>query len=733
MTTVTWFRKFRLGNIEFCMILAASLGVLFFSFAENKDCLLFGLDGVAFRLMFHAQTVYRALFTDTGVDPFQANFDAWYPNFPEYLLPSGLALLFTGAIPGRAATYFGHGMFLLAAAYALARTIGFERPVALLGAFLLPLLALPGLVHSNATLYGLFTVDPQISQIASLSIVIVTAFWALGRQNDLRMLILVLVPALCLMVAILGLADAVVLLVPAVAFYGGASLLDARDWRNDLPRLIAGALMIAVPAALGTIEYLYGLGEYTAYNFFSAEFHQTRGQLVFASSLFGYHSLGRLAVPLGIVGALWIALTETGRPRLFALTHLVATGVFVGISVILVEFAHSYQGPSPVYFETCFWPYHLLFAAVAILTAVRTLLLLPYAAITGTAPRSLLFGRARRMDAFPHVDAIVLASVLLLVAGVNAVQARRPDEYCPTAGYSPIKPTAFTEIMKNSIALAPGKSFNGMAATIYGLNGKPSISWFDLHSFDTSVWKSIGNDLRSVGLWQYGIPTLFQYFTFITPPYYLLLTDFLARPQDQQIRSILVLTQVNETMMRLWGVRFVITDADRSVGIVRAELPVGTDETLRLVELNGVNVGDYSPTEVRRVSDFHEGLAIMHDAGFDGRGIVVTDAALNAPFVSAAEAKLTYEKDGFRLQATSPGRSLLVLPIQYSHCWTVSGSGDPGLFRADLMQLGVTFSGNLDARLTFRFGPLFAGMCRVEDLNDVRRLKVDQGRQASWR
>ena len=53
----------------------------------------------------------------------------------------------------------------------------------------------------------------------------------------------------------------------------------------------------------------------------------------------------------------------------------------------------------------------------------------------------------------------------------------------------------------------------------------------------------------------------------------------------------------------------------------------------------------------------------MHDPAFDGRRILLTDAPLNGPFVSATNVKLIYEKDGFSPPATSSGRSLLVLPI----------------------------------------------------------------------
>jgi hypothetical protein len=51
----------------------------------------------------------------------------------------------------------------------------------------------------------------------------------------------------------------------------------------------------------------------------------------------------------------------------------------------------------------------------------------------------------------------------------------------------------------------------------------------------------------------------------------------------------------------------------------------------------------------------------------------------------------------------------------------VSGKGHPVLFQANLMQLGVSFTGKLDANLEFRFGPVLASRCRVERLDKPKR------------
>lgn len=271
--------------------------------------------------------------------------------------------------------------------------------------------------------------------------------------------------------------------------------------------------------------------------------------------------------------------------------------------------------------------------------------------------------------------------------------------------------------------------FRGLVATFGGVHEKASVDWFDLHRNDAQLWRETGNDLRLVGLWWYNIPTLMQYSPLITPPYYLLLTDFLSRPTDRQVRSVLVLTEPNERMLALWGVRFVISDFALGFGEPKERISVPGQEDVRLVELGGPNVGNYSPTEVRSVASFREGLRLMHEASFDGRHTLVTDNSLDGPFVRAEDAKLIYRKSGFSVSASSAGRSILVLPVQYSRCWSVSGEGGPILFRANLMQLGISFAGKLDAKLVFQFGPFLASACRIEDIKDMERLGIREARE----
>jgi hypothetical protein len=45
------------------------------------------------------------------------------------------------------------------------------------------------------------------------------------------------------------------------------------------------------------------------------------------------------------------------------------------------------------------------------------------------------------------------------------------------------------------------------------------------------------------------------------------------------------------------------------------------------------------------------------------------------------------------------------------------------------MQLGVSFKGELDASLIFRYGPILAAHCRLEDLRDMERFDLHDARR----
>jgi hypothetical protein len=700
------------------LIAGFSILAFFYIYRLNESCLMLGLDGASWSTYMEYQQDARQPFVQVGVDPVEGSFDAYYPVLYEYLPPEALTRLVSSATASKPFRYFIYYLLMLAAFYALVRAIDISRPIALLAGNLFGALGFPGLLTLNSQTYGPFAITPYIAQSIALSMFIVAAFWRLNPQRlrHHEAFVLMAVPAACFLMDIVSTGAQVIFIVPATVVYGAASLLDAKGWRDDVLRIAAAVLAIVTLLALGVFEYLYGLVGYSAYSFFSDEFHRSTFDSSFAST-FWFSALGRLTILLGLMGAVWSVWFDGGRARVFAATHIVVTALFIPAAYIIVHFAKDYKGTMPSRFEMFMWPYTLVFSSVAIVQAVKSALKI-----------SLSFMPERWRFLPNYGTAIALVVPLGVIVAYNAAQAvAHPGRQCPRS-FTPVQATPITDALRNGIALRPGTAFNGLVATIDGVKDKPSVSWLDLHFHDYQVWQRTGNDHRIVGLWHFGIPTLFQYFAFTTPPYYLLLTEFLSRPEDQQYRSGLVLTRLDEKMLRLWGVRYVITDGGSSIGRPVVEVPLGDLGSLQLSELADVNLGNFSPTEVRHVADFRSGISALHEPGFDPKRTVVTEADVHSSLTAATHARLTYTTYGFQLAADSPGRSLLVLPVQYSHCWSVEGAGDVDLFRADMMQLGVIFSGKVDLKLMFKYGPLRGGACRVADLHDMKTLRVVDGR-----
>jgi hypothetical protein len=524
--------------------------------------------------------------------------------------------------------------------------------------------------------------NPYWFESTALGCLIVAAFWAMdGKDSRWRTGLLIAAPTLCFSIATLALPPHVLFTVPIAGAYAAGSILMVRRWNDLLPRVAVGLLMIVVAATLGLLTYYYGIIGYSAFRFFPEEIHHVMvfGSWIPLSTFFwtalGTTNIGAWIISLGIAGALWSAVVGTGRIQVLAITHLIATAIYAAIAYWLVFVTTTYRGSYPVYFETGIWPFALIFSVIALGAALRLLLIAINAALLMLPRRlpgrhanivsSLLTaGRAaswlRERSVAPVFLGVVAAIAFYNLAAIPAVSQ------CLGSGVWPLQPTAITEKLRQEIALRPGSPFHGIVATIDGVKaGKPG-DWLDFHSHDYNLSQETGNDHRTIGLWHFDIPTLFQYHTFTTPPYYLMLTDFLSDPADHQLRSVLVMTRIDPAFMALWGVRFVIIDDDAQPGNEAARISTKNLGTLRLIELPHPNLGNYSPVEIARAADFATALRIMHEADFDARRTVVTEELFEQTLVPAHDVELIYTKEGFHLKAESAGQSLLVLPVQYS-------------------------------------------------------------------
>jgi hypothetical protein len=329
----------------------------------------------------------------------------------------------------------------------------------------------------------------------------------------------------------------------------------------------------------------------------------------------------------------------------------------------------------------------------------------------------------------PLIAAIAIPASLALAHNPGAAQKR-----CNRPFFSPLERNAIIDYLAPRIALDIGRTFRGSVVTNTGEHRDGDrMVWVDHLTTDHNLWFHSGNDLRTIGLWQYRLPTLEQVNVAMSPAFFLTVAELLSNTGDRQGRNFIGITRIDEKFLSLWGVRYVIADRALPLGTQRLEMAVELStpplygSPIRLYELADPNLGQYSPTEIVVAHDAAQTLAVLKRADFDGRRTAVTDAEIRGSFVGAHEASITLIKGGFSLRARSRGESILVLPVQYSHCW-VADSPQIALFRANLMQLGLRFSGEVAVDISYQFGPFWHSSCRRADARDAERLKMSAAR-----
>jgi hypothetical protein len=149
---------------------------------------------------------------------------------------------------------------------------------------------------------------------------------------------------------------------------------------------------------------------------------------------------------------------------------------------------------------------------------------------------------------------------------------------------------------------------------------------------------------------------------------------------------------------------------------------------LYLYQIDGANVGQFSPTKLVSASTAREILALLSSSDVSLSDTIITAERLPTKELhTARSASLTIDRGKYRVRAESQGESVLLLPIEFSRCFNVVSRlpGEPPvLFRADLFLTGIMFERMLDAELAFRSGPFGASKCRLQDLGDVQQLHI---------
>jgi len=152
---------------------------------------------------------------------------------------------------------------------------------------------------------------------------------------------------------------------------------------------------------------------------------------------------------------------------------------------------------------------------------------------------------------------------------------------------------------------------------------------------------------------------------------------------------------------------------------------------LYLYENENVNVGQFSPVEIRRAEDAASILAALSDPLFDFRTSVIGDVPASGSLSKANWESLKMVRDGYKIRASSDAQAVLLMPFEFSHCLYVNSSAattPPFLFRANFLLTGIFFDRELDAEIKFRTDPIMRSRCRLQDLDDGNTMKLRKAR-----
>jgi hypothetical protein len=477
----------------------------------------------------------------------------------------------------------------------------------------------------------------------------------------------------------------------------------------------------------GTVPYIVGLFSYSAASLFSSEWLSDRGSWSFASTMF--YGSGRVLIPLAAMG--FLAMLRNGkrtiRARILGASGIAATFLTLLTGAMNMYHPSFFRLPSPIYFEFYLWPLYavsIAYLTLRILEEIRTTVAVTHHYVF-RYPLSHISTPARLQWAFTQgTPAIILGLATLLVGFIS-----EKDGSLPKAPRNTLPPP-LKEIMSRLVSIypkIPPSNYSGRLATFTGQTLNSPISWMDLHTFDNKLIEQLENDFRMSGLWVKSIPTLMEYSPIQSPRSYFFLTRFFALSKDRQTRSVLTLRNIDARYLEMIGISTIVTDKPTNDPRLRLEAVEQTRNSFKLYlyRLTGANISGWGPTRVITKRSAKDAVEIMKRREYQPRKTVIVESHFSRVLLSPiASSEIQIRKGSYLIKAKSNGRSMLVLPIEYSSCFRFRPLSESSelisAVPANIALMGIEFERSLDIEMTYRNSLFSNSYCRIIDYQRFR-------------
>jgi hypothetical protein len=671
----------------------------------NRRNLLGYIDGQYLLTLIDNQRQFGVHLPQFSTNPLQGLGDVWYFTNPNWIPEFLLARMFDAPTARAVALQTVAFLDIFLAVSLLSYWLNGSIRRAVMSGWLAGLIMFPFAYPS--LIYNVLPDAPQIASLVVVPIAIVPLLFSIGRRSSLCDAAATCTIVVLMWIQFVALSLFVVLTLPFLLFLGVALLIHSVGDRSLLrKRAIWCTVIMVALAASGLPLIVLGFVTDTAFQFFPADLTRDLHPLSDGSILLRTNEpVGMLVAAGGLVGAVYCAVFGMDRTRFLgqAICGLVTSILAASVVYSVIGF----RGAKPIYYEYVLWPIYPIFL-IAALDGLWACLRMHL----GSPVERL--GPVMREAAWAWMPLVAL----IVLHGYNFLSGfddGRPNIYPP-------KPSAISEFLRSSVGLLPGRDFNGRVVTITGVDG---TTWDDAFRYDLNLIKAVGNDHRTIGMWFYNIPTLIEFSHAIRPLLFAVTKAHLAREHDGQQLNILNFREANIGILRLLGVRYLVTDrpipAEGTKRIIVMPVP-GASSSLALDELPSPNVG-VSPTKIA-AEDGKEALRMLSDINFNFETTAIVSREIRIPLVPATDIHLVVERGGLRIEATSAGDSLIIIPFQYSHCLRAisrSSGRELPLIRSDFLLTGLLFNGKLDADIEYRQGPFFGTQCGLYDVHEDRQ------------
>jgi hypothetical protein len=693
---------------EILLALMVALGL----FSLNRGNLLGYIDGQYLLTLINNQAEFGTWAPVFSTNPLQGLDDAWYfvntHWIPEFLAGRAFSDPSTRAVIIQTVAFLEVVLTVSLFAYWLHGSMC--KAVAsgwLAGMALFPL-TYPSL---------LYNVSPDAPQLAFLTVVpiaMVPLLAALGRGSLMRDAAISGAIVCLAWIYFVGIGLFIALTLPFVAITASVFFVAARHSRNEfICKLAWSAAILVVLFASGLPQILAGLTFDSAAQFSPQDLARAEHVLSDGSLLFrGSEPFGVVLAATGIVGAVYTACFGVGRAQSFGLAVVILAALICLASVLNAYV--GFPGAIPIYYEYVLWLVYPIFA-VHLLGSLLTVVSNSIYPNSLSIPNQIV-ERYLTKSAWLTLPLLGLA-IMHGPHFARGLSTDRPNIFPP-------RPSRITEFLRDQIGLSVGSEFKGRVATITGY-GYSDTSWPQAFIDDMRLIRAAGNDHRSIGFWYYNIPTLFEFSHMIRPRLYMVAKYLLAKETDTQYRTVLNFRRPSLDLLRLLGVEYLVTDYPAPADDMRRvqNITFSDGYMLAVDKLPDPNLG-VSPTKifVRADRDAFRWLA-QDKIDFERTVLLPVEASGVGALTPAPNVTMLVEHGGLRVGASSSGDSLIVLPIQFSHClraFANSGTVRPMVLRVDFLLTGLVFHGKLDSTIEYRQGPFTGVSCALNDLREDR-------------